>query len=52
MALATLLVYSISKEIIYFYLSYFFIFCVSAVVGIVAYNTLKHIMKKEICIME
>ncbi len=52
MALATLLVYSVTEEIIYFYLSYFFVFCVTAVVFIVAYNTLKHIMKKEICIME
>ncbi|WP_419764860.1 MAG: SLAC1 anion channel family protein [Arcobacter sp.] len=52
MALATLLVYSITKEIIYFYLSYFFIICVTVIVGLVAYNTLKHIMKKEICIME
>jgi len=52
MALATLLVYSITKELIYFYLSYFFIICVTVVVGLVAYNTLKHIVKKEICIME
>ncbi len=52
MAFATLLVYSINKEIIYYYLSYFFVFCATAIVCIVAFNTLKHIMKKEICIME
>ncbi len=52
MTLATLLMYSINEEIIYFYLAYFFIFCTTFVVAIVAVNTIKHIFKNEIYIME
>jgi|TARA_R110002050_G_scaffold30836_6_gene78812 tellurite resistance protein len=52
MTLSTLLIYSINKEIIYYYLSYFFIICTTCIVGIVAVNTIRHILKKEICIIE
>ncbi|RXJ82768.1 SLAC1 anion channel family protein [Arcobacter sp. F2176] len=52
MTISTLLLYSINKEIIYYYLSYFFIVCTTCVVGIVAINTIKDIVKNEICIME
>ncbi|ADG93488.1 C4-dicarboxylate transporter/malic acid transport protein [Arcobacter nitrofigilis DSM 7299] len=52
MTVSTLLIYSINKEIVYFYLSYFFIVSTTCIVGLVAINTLKHIVKKEIYIME
>lgn len=50
--LATMLMYEQTNKPFYAYLSYFFILFLSLVVAIVAYNTLKHIFKKEICIME
>ena len=52
MALATMLMYAQLKENVYAYLAYFFIFLVTVIVVIVAFNTLKHMLKKEICIME
>jgi tellurite resistance protein len=51
-ALASMLMYEQTNIPFYAYLSYFFILFLSSVVIIVAYNTLKHIVKKEICIME
>lgn len=51
-ALASLLMYEQTKVNFYAYISYFFILFLSLVVIIVAYNTIKHILKKEICIME
>lgn len=51
-ALASMLMYEQTNTSFYAYLSYFFILFLSLVVIIVAYNTLKHIVKKEICIME
>ncbi|MFA7084611.1 MAG: SLAC1 anion channel family protein [Arcobacteraceae bacterium] len=51
-ALATMLMFEVTQLAFYAYLSYFLILLLSLVVIIVAYNTLKHILKKEICIME
>lgn len=51
-ALASMLMFEQTNSPFYAYLSYFFILFLSIVVIIVAYNTLKHIAKKEICIME
>ena len=51
-ALATMLVYSKLQEVIYLYFSYLFIVAVTIVVAIVAVNTVKHMLKREICIME
>lgn len=51
-ALASMLMYEQTKVAFYSYISYFFILFVSLVVLIVAYNTIKHMLKKEICIME
>jgi tellurite resistance protein len=51
-ALASMLMFEQTHQVFYAYLSYFFILFLSIVVIIVAYNTLKHIAKKEICIME
>ncbi|RXJ60172.1 SLAC1 anion channel family protein [Candidatus Marinarcus aquaticus] len=51
-ALASMLMYEQTKVAFYSYISYFFILFVSLVVLIVAYNTIKHMFKKEICIME
>ncbi len=51
-ALASMLMLEQTQKLFYAYLSYFFILFLSLVVIIVAYNTLKHILKKEICIME
>jgi tellurite resistance protein len=51
-ALASMLMFEQTNSLFYAYLSYFFILFLTIVVIIVAYNTLKHIAKKEICIME
>jgi len=51
-ALASILMFEQTNGAFYAYLSYFFILFLTIVVIIVAYNTLKHIIKKEICIME
>ncbi|WP_419769726.1 MAG: SLAC1 anion channel family protein [Candidatus Marinarcus sp.] len=51
-ALASMLMYEQTKVSFYAYFSYFFILFVTVIVLIVAYNTLKHMFKKEICIME
>ncbi|MFA6789893.1 MAG: SLAC1 anion channel family protein [Arcobacteraceae bacterium] len=51
-ALASMLMFEQTNGAFYAYLSYFFILFLTIVVIIVAYNTLKHIIKKEICIME
>jgi tellurite resistance protein len=51
-ALASMLMFEQTNSPFYAYLSYFFILFLTIVVIIVAYNTLKHIAKKEICIME
>lgn len=51
-ALASMLMFEQTSSAIYAYFAYFFILFLSLVVIIVAYNTLKHIVKKEICIME
>lgn len=51
-ALASMLMFEQTHTLFYAYLSYFFILFLSLVVIIVAYNTLKHILRKEICIME
>ncbi len=50
--LATLLILEQTKESFYIYLAYIFIFILSVVVSIVLYNTILHMFKKEICIME
>ena len=51
-ALASMLMFEQTNKAFYAYISYFFILFLTIVVIIVAYNTLKHILKKEICIME
>ena len=51
-ALASMLMFEQTNSPFYAYLAYFFILFLTIVVIIVAYNTLKHIIKKEICIME
>ncbi|RXK00929.1 C4-dicarboxylate ABC transporter [Arcobacter sp. CECT 8986] len=50
--LATSLMYEVTKKDIYQYFSYLFIFVLTAVVLIVAYKTIIHMLKKQICIME
>lgn len=51
-SLATMLMYEITQKALYEFLSYFFMFTLVMVVLVVAYNTILHMMKKEICIME
>lgn len=51
-ALATLLMYEKTHELFYQYLSFVLILFVSIVVFLVAFNTIKYMLKKEICIME
>lgn len=51
-ALSTLLMYEQTDELVYMYASYALVLFVLVVVVIVAYNTLIHMFKKEICIME
>ncbi len=51
-ALATLLMYEQLHDSIYLYLSYGLILFLTIVITIVAYNTILHMLKKEICIME
>jgi tellurite resistance protein len=50
--IASMLAYTKTHILFYSFLSYFFLIMTTVVVLIVAYNTLKHMMKKEICIME
>jgi len=50
--IAAMLAYTKTNILFYSFLSYFFLITTSIVVLIVAYNTIKHMMKKEICIME
>lgn len=51
-SLATLKMYELTKETLYLYFSYVLIVSLSTIVFIVFYHTVKHIFKKEICIME
>lgn len=51
-SLATLKIFSLTNDILYLYLSYILILSLSIIVLIVLYNTVKHMLKKEICIME
>ncbi len=50
--LATMLMYAQTQKVFYMYGSYFFLLFLSIVVTIVAYNTVKSMIKKEICVME
>ena len=50
--IATMFAYSKTSIVFYSFLSYFFLIMTSIIVVIVAYHTLKHMMRKEICIME
>ncbi len=51
-SLAVLTMYNLNQTIFYQYLSYLFIAITTIIVFIVAKNTIEHILKKEICIME
>ncbi|RXI37912.1 C4-dicarboxylate ABC transporter [Malaciobacter mytili] len=51
-ALASILMYELTNKNIYEFFSFFFTFVLTIVVFIVAYNTIVHMFKKEICIME
>lgn len=51
-ALASDLMYEVTKNNIYQFFALFFTFVLTIVVLIVAYNTIIHMFKKEICIME
>lgn len=51
-SLATILMYELTKVDFYEYLSYFFTFITSSIVILVAVQTVIHMSKKEICIME
>lgn len=50
--LASMLMYEVTHKGLYEFFSFFFMFVLVAVVLLVAYNTILHMMKKEICIME
>jgi tellurite resistance protein len=50
--LASMVAYNLTKIIVYKYFSYLFLIITTLVVFFVAYKTLQHIFKKEICIME
>lgn len=51
-SLATILMYELTKVDFYEYLSYLFTFITSSIVVLVAVQTVIHMRKKEICIME
>ncbi|AXX92504.1 C4-dicarboxylate ABC transporter [Malaciobacter molluscorum LMG 25693] len=51
-ALASSLMYEVTKKDIYQYFSYLFIIVLTAVVFVVAYKTIIHMLNKQICIME
>jgi len=50
--LSSILMYDLTKNSTYIYLSYLLAFITTAIVLIVAYKTIFHMLKKEICIME
>lgn len=50
--LASILMYELTSKIIYSYFAYFFIFITTIIIFLVARETLKHMLKKEICVME
>ncbi|PLY05309.1 MAG: C4-dicarboxylate ABC transporter [Arcobacter sp.] len=50
--LATLLMYELTHESFYGFLSYFFLIITSVIIFLVAKETILHMFKKEICIME
>lgn len=51
-ALASMLMYEVTHKGLYEFFSFFFMYVLVAVVLLVAYNTIIHMFKKEICIME
>lgn len=51
-ALASILMYELTNKDIYEFFSYFFSLILTMIVLVVAYNTIVHMFKKEICIME
>lgn len=50
--LASILMYELTNEILYSFLAYIFMFITSIIIFFVARATIKHMLKKEICIME
>ncbi len=50
--LSSILMYELTKKDFYSYLSFFLAFVTTLIVCLVAIQTLKHMFKKEICIME
>lgn len=50
--IASMLAFSKTNFIFYSFLSYFFLIITTLVVCVVAFKTLQHMLKKEICIME
>jgi tellurite resistance protein len=50
--IASMLAYKITNSVTYEYFSYFFLFVTTIVITIVAYQTIKHMFKKEICVLE
>ena len=50
--LSTLLMYELTLNSFYLYLSYILVFITTFIVFLVAKETIKHMFKKEICIME
>lgn len=51
-SLSAILMYEQTQDVFYMYLSYLLTFVLTTVVAIVAYNTITHMLNKEICIME
>jgi tellurite resistance protein len=50
--IASMVAFKVTNSATYEYFSYLFLFITTIVVLIVAYQTIKHMLKKEICIME
>jgi tellurite resistance protein len=50
--LATILMYELTSKWFYGFLAYFLTFITTIIVILVAIETVKHMRKKEICIME
>ena len=50
--LATILMYELTSKWFYGFLAYFLTFITTLIVILVAIQTIKHMRKKEICIME
>lgn len=51
-SIASILVFKITGLIVYKYLAYLFIVVTTLVVALVAFRTIQHVFKKEICVME